>query len=87
MAKGKRNEKVIDRKAAIEFQQERRRVGDVIAWNITQDQQRFIARPRCTVPWGAAVRLEAPTLDDLRNKLPPGLCHFPGDEAVVEVWI
>lgn len=87
MPKGKRNEKVIDRQAAIEFHHERRRVGDVIAWNITKTEECYLAHPRCSMPWGPALRLEAPTLDALRDKLPPGLCHFPGDGVTLEVWI
>lgn len=87
MAKWKRKETVIDRDAAIAFARERSRFGDVIAWNVTQEPDRFVARPRCSMPWAPALRLEATTLEDLRGKLPDGLCHFPGDDATVEVWI
>ena len=87
MPKGKRTEKLIDRKRAVEFHTERRRVGDVIAWNVTREPDRFVARPKCAMPWAPALVLQATTLDDLRRKLPPGLCYFPGDGTTLEVWI
>lgn len=87
MPKGYRKAKVIGRPEAIAFHKERRAAGDVIAWNITQEPDRFVAKPKCTMPWAPPLVLQATTLEELRLKLPPGLCHFPGDDTVLEVWI
>lgn len=87
MPKGIRTERAIDRDAAKTFHQERRKLGDVVAWTVTREDENYVARPSCSVKYGAAIRLEAPTIDRLRSQLPRGLIAYPGGGDVVEVWI
>jgi hypothetical protein len=87
MSKGIRNVYFGTHKAACEFQAERRRCNDVVSWHIYKTQNGFTATPNCTMSHGAPLRLKAPTLDDIRKKIPPGLTYYPCDGQTEEVWI
>ena len=87
MPTGKRTERVTSPEAAKTFADERRRLGDVVAWTVTRENECYVARPSCGVAYGAAIRLEAGTIDHLRRQLPKGLTAYPGGWEVVEVWI
>jgi hypothetical protein len=73
--------------------------GYLVIWTVTTGTKdfgtAFVARPLCVGYGGAhhmmSCHLMAPTLEALRERLPPGLTRMdrqPGDDAViVEVWL
>lgn len=89
---------IIDASAAQLIQNRAINEGELLIWTVfarpSDLPDRFVARPFLTLAEGPkplAVHLEAPSLDELREKLPAYLsCLAPmegDDPAVVETWL
>lgn len=88
MPTGRRAIRIIDRSEAVDFHKARKALGDNVAWRVIRQGQKWLANPSCNIRYGAGIRVEAETLEELRLKLPPGLSHYPGEAGgVEEVWI
>lgn len=67
-------------------------VGETLIWTVYGSPGQFIARPCMTLDGitPIPVHLEAPTIEELRDQLPPGLTRTDrrpeDDPTVIETW-
>jgi hypothetical protein len=84
--------RAIGAKEAQKLQMGAEHVNETLVWTVYGSPDKFVARPCMTVGGTTPmpVHLEAPTLEELRALLPPGLTRadrLPDDPpVVVETW-
>lgn len=88
---------LLTKENAVDLQAGAAQAHDLLVWTVTQDASdaaaKFVARPSSSKLGGIAlsVRLEADTLQELRDLLPPGLHRANRDEGddpvIIESWL